>query len=288
VSGCNVASTVADIVDNDSSVQQARTNLTNAQAQLASTPATVQVPIMMQWSYKKLSYTRSVSAGLDVDAKFPSGPRHWSKPLATAVQDYEVAGDARHNVTGHSANRDMMDRPDSLLPRIGALIADELAKRVRAGINQEREERAVKAFEDAGHEAARVENRGVDAAAFDVAGARVQKPLQHGGADLAADGAFSIPADLAPPSCLLVVAAASDPEAQLKLSTPGRTHGDLRGGSSAAVEICPGEATPAKAEVKLTSSKPVQARWGVYATAPGSGGQGSPVPAAGADAKAKP
>ena len=296
VSGCNVASTVADIVDNDSSVQQARANLTNAQAQLASTPPTVEVPIMMQWTYKKMSYSRSVSAGLDVDAKFPSGPRHWSKPLATAVEDYEVAGDARHNVEGHSANHDMMDRPDSLLPRIGALIADELAKRVRAGINQEREERAVKAFEDAGHEAGRIENRGVDAAAFDVAGTRVRKPLQHGAADLSADGAFSIPAELAPPSCLLVVAAASDPEAQLKLSTAGRTHGDLRGGSSAAVEICPGEAAPQRAEVKLTSSKPVQARWGVYATDPGSAADGKPpaaqaaaAPSAvGTDAKAKP
>ncbi len=276
VSGCNVASTIADIVDNDSGVQQARANLTNAQAQLSSTPPTVEVPIMMQWSYKKTSYSRSVSAGLDVDAKFPSGPRHWSKPLTTAVEDYEVAGDARHNVQGHSANRDIMDRPDTLLPRIGALIADELAKRVRAGINQEREERAVKAFEDAGHEAARIENRGVDAAAFDVAGARVRKPLQHGAADLGADGSFSIPAEVAPPSCLLVVAAASDPEAQLKLSTAGGTHGDLRGGSSAAVEICPGEGTLQRPEVKLTSSKPVQARWGVYATDPGSAAQAKP------------
>ncbi len=224
---------------------------------------------LLQWSYTKTSYQRTVSASLDVDAKFASGPRRWSKALSSTVADYDVVGDPRHNVPGHGVNRDIVERPESLLPSLGLLIARELAEQVRAGINRAREERAVKAFEAAGHEAARIENRGVDATAFDVAGGRLQKPVQHGDATLTPGTAFTIPADIAPPSCLLVVATASDPEAQLTLSTADGTYGDLRGRSSTTIEMCPGEGA-SKPVVQLSTNKAAQARWGVYATDAGS------------------
>ena len=268
--GCGVGGVLLTaVVDSDPAVQQAHEAVNQATNTEAATPLTIEVPIMLPWSYKKTSYQRSVSVALDVDAKFPSGPRHWSKPLATSVDDYEVAGDARHNVTGHAVARDIIDRPDSLLPLIGRLIVEELATRVRGGINQEREERAIKTLEASGHEVARPENRAVDAAAFDIAGDRIERVAQHGTADLGASGAFAVPAEAAAPSCLLVVGAAEDPEAHLKLTTADGSHADLRGGSVAVIEVCPGEpggTSPPK--VELSSSKAVQARWGVYLVSP--------------------
>jgi hypothetical protein len=266
--GCNVGGVILTaVVDSDPSVQQARTALNQARSKEASTPATIQVPIMLPWQYKRTSYQRSVSVALDVDAKFPSGPRHLSSPMATSVDDYEVGSDPRHNVTGHAANRDIIDKPDSLLPLIGRMIADELGKRVRAGVSQEREERAVKAFEAAGHEAARPENRPLDAAAFDIGGARVQKPVGYGVVDFAAAGFVTVPVQSAAPMCLLVVASANDPEAHVKLITPDASHADLRGGSVAAIELCPGE--PESASVNVSTTKGAQVRWGAYITAPG-------------------
>ncbi len=269
--GCNVGGAILTmVVDSDPAVTQAREALNQARANEAATPQTIEVPIMLPWPYKKTTYQRSVSVALDVDANFLSGAKHWSKPLSTSVDDYDVTSDARHNVPGHAVNRDIIDKPDSLLPLIGRLIAGELAKRVRAGVNQEREERAVKAFETSGHEATRPENRSVDAAAFDIAGARILQAVQHGGASLGAQAPFAIPVELVPPSCLLVVAAAEDPEDHLTLSTTTGSHADLQGASAAALEICPGEDQGGAAPVvQLSASKPGQARWGIYSMAPG-------------------
>ncbi|HEX8794719.1 MAG TPA: hypothetical protein VF765_27420 [Polyangiaceae bacterium] len=270
LTGCNVASTVADIVDNDSDVQAARNKLTQAQTNYASTPDTIEVPIMMPWNYSKTTYQRGVSATLEVEAKFAAGPQHWSTPLSSSVDDYEVAGDARHNVTAHAAARDFIDRPDSLIPRIAQLVATQLAKQVRSGINRERQERAVAAFEQAGHEATRPENAAVDAAAFDLVGARMQKSVQHGGADVAAgDPGFTIQVGSVGPSCVLVVAVSDDPDVGLTLQTEGGSHADRRGRSTAEIEICPGEPGNPSPVVHLTAAKPVHARWGVFATAPG-------------------
>jgi hypothetical protein len=267
---CNVGGVILTaVVDSDASVQQARNALNQARSTEASTPATLQVPIMLPWQYKRTSYQRSVSVALNVDAKFQSGPRHWSSPMATSVDDYEVGNDPRHNVTGHTANRDIIDKPDTLLPLIGRLIADELGKRVRAGVSQEREERAMKAFQAAGHEATRPEYRSVDAAAFDVAGARVQKPLRYGIVSFAAEGEVTIPVAYAAPSCLLVVSVADDPEAHVKLMTPDAAYADLRGTAIAYVELCLGEGSPEATGVKLYASKAGQVRWGAYVTAPG-------------------
>lgn len=270
LTGCNVASTVADIVDNDSDVQAARNKLTQAQSTLSSTPDTIQVPIMMPWNYKKTTYQRGVSATLEVEAKFAAGPQHWTTPLSTSVDDYEVAGDSRHNVTAHAAAREFIDRPDSLIPRIAQLVAAQLAKQVRAGINRERQERAVAAFEQAGHEAARPENAAVDAAAYDLVGARIQKSIQHGGADVpAGEPGFAIQAPAPGTSCVLAVAVADDPDVGLTLQTEDGSHADRRGRSTVAIELCPGELASPNPVIHLASAKPVHARWGVFSTAAG-------------------
>jgi hypothetical protein len=147
-------------------------------------------------------------------------------------------------------------------------VATQLAKQVRAGINRERQERAVAAFEQAGHEATRPENAAVDAAAFDLVGARMQKAVQHGGADVTAGGqGFTIQPDSVGQSCLLAVAVADDPDVGLTLETADGSHADRRGRSTAEVEICPGEPGASNAVIHVAAAKPVHARWGLFATA---------------------
>jgi len=268
-SACKIGGSVADIVDNDSGVQQARAEAEAAKNALESIAPTVEVPIEAEWSYSKTIYERSVSAMLDIDAQFASGPQHWSKELSSSVRDYDIASDVRHNVEGHRVSQEIIDRPESAIPQIGTLIAHEVSEQIRAGINHERQERAEMAFALAGHEAGAVEDRAVDATAFDVVGGRLLQAQRHGDANVVGGkDAYAIPIDVPSMSCLLAVAVAGDAEAQITLSTPDGTHADLRGQSAAVVEMCPGETEPLTRVINLSANKPIQARWGLYSTSP--------------------
>lgn len=270
--GCGVVSAVT--AESDSGVVAARAKLAEAEQTLGSTPDTIEVPIMAKWDYTRKNYSRSISATLEMDLGFRSGSKHSTAQLSDAVTDYDVDDDPGHNVKGHKANRDIIDRPESLLPLIAERLSVHLDKELRAAVNQEMQEAAMRAFAESGGEAPKPEYQAVDAMAFQAVGKRLRKAFQRGAGNPKPGEPVALPSaavDLGPEDCLLAVAVSEgSTSAAIRLSTPSGTHADLRGKSFALVEIC-GSELDGKAgsagELVLNASEEARARWGLYKVA---------------------
>lgn len=270
--GCGVLSMVT--AEDDSSVVAARTKLSEAQQALARTPDTVEVPVMAKWDYLKKVYSRSITASLELDIGFRSGPRRSAVQLSDAVTDYEVVEDPAHNVKGHSPNQDIIDRPESLLPLIAERLSVQLGKELRAAINQERQEAALRAFTESGGEAPKPEYRTVDAMAFEAVGKRLRKAFHRGLANPEPGQPVSLPSsalELGPKDCLLAVAVSEgSTSAEIGLATPNLSHADLRKKSFAVVEVCGSELQGTEqigSELVLSASEAASVRWGLYKVA---------------------
>jgi hypothetical protein len=270
--GCGVLSMVT--AEDDSSVVAARTKLAEAQQVLARTPDTVDVPVMAKWDYTKKVYSRSISASLEMEIGFRSGPRRTSVQLSDAVTDYEVSEDPAHGVTGHSPNRDIIDRPESLLPLIAQRLSIQLGKELRAAINQERQEAAIQAFAESGGELPKAEYRAVDAMAFEAVGKRLRKALHRGLATPKPGDPVSLPSaalEMSPKDCLLAVAVSEgSASVEIRLATPNGSHADLRKKSFAVVELCGSELESGgqtTSELVLSTSEAASVRWGLYRVA---------------------
>jgi hypothetical protein len=267
--GCGVVSMIT--AESDATVRAARSRLSAAQTALQDTPATIEVPIMADWTYDKTTYSRSVSAILEMEVGFKAGPRKSTARLSDTVTDFEVDEDSRHAVQGHKPDRNLLDHPDSLLPLIAERVSAKLGTDLRAAINQEMQESALRAFTEAGGEAPKAEYASVDAMAFDAVGSRLRKAFQRGTTTVQPGAPLPLPSaaiELGPEDCLLAVVVAEQPTtATLSLITPNRSHADLRGKSFALVEACRDElasSTPSLGELHLSATEAVKARWGLY------------------------
>jgi len=265
--GCGIVSAVT--AESDAKVIAARNRLTEAQSKLGQTPDTIEVPVMQDWKYDKTLYSRAISAVLDLEVEFKSGTVRSSQPLSDAVADEEVVADERHNVAGHAPDRDLIERPESLIPRIAEKIAEHLGQGLRAAINKEMQEAALRAFAESGGEAPRPEYRSVDAMAFHAVGRRLRKAVQRGLSTLQPGTPVPLPSaavDLGPDDCILAVAVSEgDTSGSLSLTTVDRSHGDLRGKSFALVEACRDELGEAsRVELGLQSPQGASVRWGLY------------------------
>lgn len=264
--GCALGSAIT--AESDTQVVAAREKLVAAQTKLGQTPDTIEVPVMQDWSYEKTVYSRSVSAALDLELGFKSGVVRDTQQLSDFVTDEEVTADDRHHVVGHAPDRDMIDRPESLLPRIGEKLAAQLATALQSAIDKEMQEAALRAFEAAGVEAGDPAYRRVDAMAFDAVGKRLRRAVQRGQSTVEPGVSSALPSaalELGPDDCILAVAVSEgDAAGALSLATPNQSHGDLRGQSFALVEVCRGELGDSRAELSLASSKRTTVRWGLY------------------------
>ncbi|MBI5537967.1 MAG: hypothetical protein HY898_34915 [Deltaproteobacteria bacterium] len=267
--GCGMVSLVT--AETDAAVVAARNRLSTAQTALQNTPDSIEVPIMADWTYEKTTYSRSVSAILEMEVGFKDGPHKSTTRLSDSVTDFEVDEDSRHAVQGHKPDRNLIDRPDSLLPLIAERVSAKLGTDLRAAINQEMQESALRAFTEAGGEAPKAEYKPVDAMAFDAVGTRLRKAFQRGTTAVQAGAPLPLPSaaiELGPDDCLLAVAVADQPTtATLTLSTPNRSHADLRGKSFALIEACQSElgaSTRSLGELHLGATEAAKVRWGLY------------------------
>lgn len=266
--GCGVLSMIT--AESDATVVAASTKLSEAEQTLAQTPDTVEVPIMAMWDYTKKVYARAISATLEMDIGFQSGPKHSSARLSDAVTDYEVDEDPRHNVKGHSPNRDIIDRPESLLPLIAERLSMHLGKELRAAINKEMQEAAMRSFVESGGEKPKPEYEAVDAMAFEAVGKRLRRAFQRGVATIKPGEPVPLPSaaiELGPRDCLLAVAVSEEStSAAIRLSTSSGTHADLRGKSFALVEVCGSEIQGGAGlgAIVLSANEETRVRWGLY------------------------
>jgi hypothetical protein len=194
-------------------------------------------------------------------------------PLSVNWSDYEVEADPAHNVPGHRPDQGPLQNPEALIPFIADQASGALALRLKAAISNAAVEQAMKAFIAAGNEPPKPGYESVDAVAFETAQARLGRVVLRGKANLAAGGApFVLPsraARLAPDECLLAVAVGpAETAVDLNLRTPNGAHGDLRGASLAAVEICQNELAQQNTveALELRSKIGGDVRWGLYRT----------------------
>jgi hypothetical protein len=266
-------------------VEAARAELDRSRSELANTPDTITEPVMDDWHFKKTNYSRSVSGSvtLAMRAKGDAQDSTTVLPLTYAWSDYAVESDPPHNVQGHAADQGPIRDPAALIPFIAQQAASAVAVHLRTAIARAAIQQAVKAFLAAGNEPPRPGWEAVDALAFRTVGPRLRRLVLRGEAALAAKGPpFDLPtraAVLEPGECLLAVAVAAREEPMDVVSrTPDGSHGDLRGGRSALVEVCPEELPGGDRFIKsleLVSQSGGPVRWGLYRTR----GSDAPLPA---------
>ena len=272
--GCDIASVAGQFVKpSDSSVQNARSELSSAESELAGMPDTITVPIMGTHVYPKIVYRRATSATLTLSMQGVNDERPAVLPIRLAHhwEDYEVKPDPAHNVQGHSPDRRPIESDDALVPFVAEKASAELALRLRAALSQAAIEEAKRAFIEAGNAPPKPGYEAVDAIAFETAGKRLDRAVLRGEAALAKASRFSLPVRSAQPpadGCVLAVAVADAGSAtDLSLTTPDAYAADLRGGSLAVLEAC-GAEVQALTELALSSKLGGSARWGLYITRP--------------------
>jgi hypothetical protein len=192
-------------------------------------------------------------------------------PLSHTWDDYETAADAAHNVPGHDPDRDPIDKPESLVPRLAQKASEALAERLRAVLEQAEIEDAKKAL--AGADQGKPGFEAVDAKALDAVGPRLRQAAQRGKANLRAGTPLLLPSEalrLDSGDCVLAVAVVEDANATagLTLASEDGVFADLRGKRFAAVEACQSDLPAGQDAVRLnlTSASGAEARWGLYRT----------------------
>jgi len=267
--GCGVLRIVT--ADDASEVKEARNRLRQAERELATTPDTVQVPIMAKWDYTRKLYSRSIVATLELEIGFRSSTRRDTIKVTNTVTDYDVDDDPKHNVKGHRADRALLNNPDNQLPAVAKGLSTELGRALRAAVNQEMQESAMRTFAEAGGEAPHPEYHAVDAMAHGAAGKRLRKALQRGVAEPKPNGNVVLPSaavELGASDCLLAVAVSEgSTSASLRLATAHGGHADLRGNSFAVVEACGADLAGGSGtigELVLSASEPAKVRWALY------------------------
>jgi hypothetical protein len=274
--GCAAANAL--LQPSDSDVTSAQTELNNAESELAKMPDTITVPVMADWSYTKREYSRTANGMLSVtmQAEGSPTPKVSQTPLQYVWRDYEVQGDAQHNVTGHPADHGPIADPEALVSYIAAAASTAIAGRFRVALSDAQVEAARRAMAAAGIEASKPGYETVDAMAYDIVGARLEKPLLRGGTTLAAAKPVPLPADalsLAADQCVLAVAVGiGDAPLSLSLSTDNQSHADLREGGIASIELCKGEVPDKLPGLSLASKTAGEVKWTIFRTRAKAGG----------------
>jgi hypothetical protein len=295
---CDVGSAVAQIAQpGHEGVDAARTELDQAHSELATTPDTITEPVMDDWRYKKTNYSRTVSASITLAMRAKGDAQDVTTvlPFNYTWKDYAVEADPAHNVEGHAADQGPIRDETRLIPFIAQQAATDVAVQLRTAIGRAAIEQAIKAFLAAGNEPPRPGWEAVDALAFDTVGPRLKRLVLRGETTLSPKGqASELPARAAlleTGECLLGVAvAAGDAPMDVVSRTPDGSHGDLRGGRRALVEVCPDELPGGNkfvSSLQLSSQAGGLVRWGLYRTqgsgkpptAPASPAPQAPAPA---------
>jgi len=274
--GCAAADAL--IQPSDSDLQSARSELSEAEQADANEPDTITVPIMADWSYTKREYSRTARGSLTVrmQAKGWPEPRIVTTPLAYTWTDYEVQGDAAHNVEGHSPDRGPINDTEALVPYIAAAASKDISGRIRAAIDEARMEAARNALAASGMEATKPGFEPVDAMAFEMAGKRLKKALLRGSTQLNEKG-VPLPTEalsLGPDECLAAAAVAT-PGTTVVLRSSDRRFADTRGAGYAAIELCGSEVVAGKVPlVELSGQGAGEVKWTLYRTSPKAEGGG--------------
>lgn len=241
-------------------VNAAEQALQNARNVYESTPETVTNTVYGDWPYDRVDYARKVTAVIQTDSGSSQGQKHATDPLEFEATDYEVVPDAAHNVEGHSARRDFIDSPDSILPNLAQRASDVAIKRLREALSQGAIDAALRALTASGGKA-KPGFEAVDAMAFDVVGKRLIKAERYG------DAGTTLPTaelGLAPGECALAVAVSQDTTAEVSLSTDDHRFADQRKRPFATLELCAGEFSAPKTPATQVGGPGV--RWAVYRT----------------------
>ena len=239
-------------------------DLQRARNVYASEPDTITNTVYGDWSYERIDYTRKVSAVIQTDSGSSQGQKHATDPLEFEATDYEVVADSSHNVEGHTARRDFIDSPDSILPNLAQRASDVAIKRLREALSQGAIDAALRALAASGG-SAKTGYETVDAMAFDVVGKRLIKAERYGDASTPAGNTLpTAELALAPGECALAVAASQDTTGEVSLTTDDQRFADVRKRPFATLEICAGEFSAAKTPATQVAGPGV--RWAVYRT----------------------
>ncbi len=274
--GAGCAAADALIQPSDSDVRSARAELSEAEQANSREPATITVPIMDDWTYTKRVFTRAARGSIQVrmQGKDWPEPRMVTIPLAYQWQDYEVAPDPAHNVTGHSPDRGPINDPEQLVPYIAKDASQHISARIRAAVDEARLEQARTALAASGMEATKPGFETVDAMAFEMAGARLEKALLRGATPVGNAGT-PLPTEalsLGAGECLTAAAVAA-PGSSVILRSKDLLFADGRGGGFAVIEICHEELTDGKLPVvELASGGGSEVKWTLYRTRSKAGG----------------
>ena len=215
------------------------------------------------WTYKKVVYTRSITAEVETIVRLPTGTERQATKVEVTKSDYDVDADPAHNVPGHRAARDFLDDPDTMLPALGEKSASAAANELRSALAKSAMAESLRKIVAAGVIKPRPGFELVDASAYELAGTRLRAALTEGEAS---SGSASLPVtsvQLGPDECLVAVAAADDPKASMTLVSAGNAYADPRGQRVAAVEICKSEVPNGVPELSLKGSGG-KARWALY------------------------
>lgn len=228
--GCNVVDAVTPV--KRKAMDDAEAALQAARSELDRTPEETSVPVYREHTYKKTSYSRSLSATVSLRV---SGKELGDQYFSETLTENEVASDPAHNVQGSQVSEAFKNRPESLSPRLLAGIHPIVAKRVRRLIQEGDAAQAARACGESSESAAPE----LYALAWRVAGGRLRGMLRRDSAYASGQGTV-IGAGLQTPGageCLLLTASADSGE-KLSLRSEDRAWEDSRGEGAAFLEFC--------------------------------------------------
>jgi len=244
----------------NNALDRAQSLLNNARSQYDAMPDSITNTEYGQWPYERIDYARKVSAVIQTDSSSGMGQKQASDPLEFEATDYQVQADGAHNVAGHSARRDFIDSPDSILPNLAERASGIAVKRLREALSQGAIDAALRALAASGGKA-KPGFEAVDAMAFDVVGKRLIKAESYG------DATGALPTSglsLASGECVLAVAVSVDAASEVSLRTEDGRFADQRKRPFATLELCPAEFGAAKPPATLMEGARVH--WAVYRT----------------------
>ncbi|HSI05529.1 MAG TPA: hypothetical protein VLC93_13675, partial [Myxococcota bacterium] len=248
-------------------IVKAETAVATAEATLATTPRTVQSPVMAPWTYEKTTYRRAVAVKVVLKIQDTKTNAVETRTFAVehAWDDYSAARDEAHNVEGHDVPAPMLADADGLLPALAAKVEAS----ARAAVSQRIVELGLSPARTAlaSSFATTKDDQLVDSSAYLVARERLRAALAHGEARVSGDksvtvqlGSFATQSN----GCVLVVALPSDLSKRVKISAKGNSIADQRGVVPAYIEACGSAAE--LGSIELASDGDATVRWGAYAT----------------------
>ncbi len=244
----------------NANVDRAQSLLENARAAYQSMPDTITNTQYGDFAYERIDYSRKVSAVIQTDSGSNLAQKHATDPLEFEATDYQVVADSAHGVEGHSARRDFIDSPDSIVPSLAERATGIAIKRLREALSQGAIDAALRALAASGG-SAKPGFEAVDAMAFDVVGKRLIKAERYG------DSAGALPTSdvaLGSGECVLAVAVSGDATTEVSLATQDGHFADQRKRPFASLELCAGEWTGPKPPATVMDG--TQVHWAVYRT----------------------